>query len=154
LTQHERIYERTQHERFREVVNYLQRNYGLRKGEIAKSLGKSATYISDMSSGKIQDISPSVTELLFLKFGVNPQWLIEDEGPMIAKSPRLPYLSKDAQEKSLLSAFNQLIPNFRKTVLSLAIDLLDLQQAIDDPLLSALFPPDEPDEQEDNSDGS
>jgi transcriptional regulator with XRE-family HTH domain len=73
--------------RFYEILKALNIR---KKKHFAAELGLSPSALSEILNGKVKNISGSVLELLKIKFGINPTWLLTGEGDMFlqGKDPR------------------------------------------------------------------
>jgi transcriptional regulator with XRE-family HTH domain len=63
-------------------IKKIREIFNLSKSGFAKKLGISPAYVTDLESGKKNNISLPLAKLIFYEFGINPDWLLTGEGPM------------------------------------------------------------------------
>lgn len=76
----------------KERISEIIKENRLKQKELAALMGVTESYVSTLLSGRNQNISVSVANLIEAKLGYRAQWLLSGEGPkykQISKNPNL-----------------------------------------------------------------
>lgn len=84
-------------EKFSRLIEAL----NISKVSAAKELGVTKTAISDITNGRVKNLSGTMIELLKVKFRVNPEYWTEATAPMFLTEPKSGVMQSDERLQSL-----------------------------------------------------
>jgi transcriptional regulator with XRE-family HTH domain len=109
----------------------LRKKLGINQGKFAERIGLKQGSYSDIENEK-EVLTQRNIKLICLEFGVNMDWLLTGQGPMVTPpNPAIEgqdgrYLAND--ERELLETYGRLLPETRKEVRDYAGEKLELQE--------------------------
>jgi transcriptional regulator with XRE-family HTH domain len=81
-------------------LRVVRKKLGFTQSEFAQGLGLKQGSYSDIERGRIKNFSESLLMLLELNFGINPRWVLHEEGDQLLERKRQEGLPAD--DKSAL----------------------------------------------------